>query len=87
MNLSLESPVMLLTVWKSMKQLMYNTTCYDNDILSVLSISSLLDPRYRSLSFWSNDEKESIKLAVEREAMPHLLVSQVQKRLCVETSQ
>ena len=41
---------------------------YDNDILSVLSISSFLDPGYRSLSFLSNDEKESVKLAVEREA-------------------
>ena len=43
-------------------------TRYDDDILSVLSISSFLDPCYRSLSFLSNDKKESVKLAVEREA-------------------
>ena len=46
----------------------FQPTRYDDDILSVLSISSFLDPHYRSLSFLSNDEKESVKLAVEREA-------------------
>ena len=55
---------------KAMKQHMYDNfvTRYD-EIMSVLNIAAFLDPRYRSLSFSSEEERQSVILAVENETI------------------